>query len=84
MTDMNLTMERGSEAGAYAGAGAATLMWGLSASELAVLASAVFAGLSFVVHLYFSWRRDRREQIQHLLAVEKEHADASHEQGDDA
>lgn len=37
-------------------------LWGLSVSEIAVTASAVFAGLSFLVHLWLSVRRDRREQ----------------------
>lgn len=84
MTDYHLTMERGAEAGAYAGAGAATILWGLSASDLAVLSSAVFAGLSFLVHLYFSWRRDRREHQAHERAMEEARADTPSDPGDAA
>jgi hypothetical protein len=75
MTDFNHTMERGAEAGAYGGAGTATLLWGMSVSEVAVTASAIFAGLSFLVHLYFSWRRDKREQALHDLELEDHSAD---------
>lgn len=78
MTDVNLAIERGAEAGAYSGAAAATFLWGFSVSEIAVTVSAVFAGLSFLVHLYFSWRRDVREAQEaqrdaerHQLVVEE-------------
>jgi len=81
MSDPNL-IERGAEAGAYAGAGTATVLWGLSVSEWAVTVSAVFAGLSFLIHLYFSWRRDRREQREHDLALEKINGNASSERED--
>lgn len=77
MSDLNQTVERGAEAGAYVGAGTATIMWGMSVSEVAVTASAVFAGLSFLVHLYFSWRRDRREQALHDVEMEDHHADSA-------
>jgi len=71
-------MQDAAETGAYAGAGAATLLFGLDANELAVVASATFAGLSFAVHLYFSWRRDRREQRIMTHALELDHALAPH------
>ena len=77
MSDPNLTIENGAQTGAYVGAGAATVMWGLSVSEWAVTVSAVFAGLSFLVHLYFSWRRDRREQEAHAREMEESNADAA-------
>lgn len=56
--------ERLGEGGAYIGAVGAVTLWGLSVSEVAVTISALFAGLSFLVHLWASWRRDRREEKQ--------------------
>lgn len=60
-------VERAAEMGTYAGAAVSVSLWGLSVSEIAVTASAVFAGLSFLVHLWLSVRRDRREQIKAKL-----------------
>lgn len=70
------------EGGAYGGAGASIILFGLDANEMAVIASAVFAGLSFLVHFYFSWRRDRREQRMHELSLEEHNADAPSDSGD--
>lgn len=72
------------EGGAYGGAGASVILFGLDANEMAVIASAVFAGLSFLVHFFFSWRRDRREQEAHAREMEEAHADPAHDDGDDA
>ena len=76
MSVQQANMQQTAEAGAYAGAGATALLFGLDANELAVIASATFAGLSFAVHLYFSWRRDRREQriLTHTLEIDHAHA----------
>jgi hypothetical protein len=65
MTTSPNTIERVAETGAYVGGATSFALWGLSAADIAVLCSALFAGLSFGVHLYFSWRRDRREQERH-------------------
>jgi hypothetical protein len=50
------------EGSAYGGAGASLVLFGLDANEMAVIASAIFAGLSFAAHLFFAWRKDRREE----------------------
>lgn len=68
MSNINNSGERIAEGATYAGAGVATIAFGLNVEELAVVAGACFAGLSFLVHTYFSWRRDRREQRAHMLA----------------
>lgn len=68
MSDINNTTERLAEGATYVGAGAATIAFGLNVEELAVVAGACFAGLSFVIHTYFSWRRDRREHRAFLAA----------------
>ena len=75
MSVLQENMQDAAETGAYAGAGAAALLFGLDANELAVIASATFGGLSFAVHLYFSWRRDRREQriLTHTLEIAHAH-----------
>jgi hypothetical protein len=82
VTDQPTIIERGAEASTYVGAATTTALWGLSVSEWAVTISAVFAGLSFAVHVYFSWRRDRREAdkaqrelARHQLMMENAHAD---------
>lgn len=71
MSDPNQQIEHASEAATYAAAGTATLLWGLSASEIAVLSSALVAALSFVVHFIYSYRRDRREQQAHDHIMEQ-------------
>lgn len=70
-------MQQSAETGAYGGAGATALLFGLDANEIAVIASAVFAGLSFMVHLYFSWRRDQREQRILTHTLENDDADTT-------
>jgi hypothetical protein len=72
------------EGGAYGGAGTALVLFGLDANEMAVIASAAFAGLSFLVHFYFSWRRDQREQALHMLTLEDHYGESANDQGDDA
>lgn len=80
--DYNLPLERGGEMGAYAGAVSAVSLWGLTASEWAVIASAVLAGMSFIVHLWFSWRRDRREMESHNRVMELTDGDKTSEHED--
>jgi ABC-type enterobactin transport system permease subunit len=82
--DLSTQVQHISEGGAYGGAGASVILFGLDANEMAVIASAIFAGLSFAVHFYFSWRRDCREQREHELTLEDHYADAPDDKGDDA
>lgn len=74
MTSNHSLLERAAEVGTYGGAATTLGLWGLSVSEIAVTVSAVFAGLSFAVHLYFAWRRDRREQELHQSKMETKNA----------
>lgn len=54
--------------GAYGG-GATALIAGMSASELAALAGIVIALLGWMTQIYFSRRRDRREQAEHMARM---------------
>jgi hypothetical protein len=48
----------------YTGAGAAGLGWVLS-SEFGILVGVVIGVCGFLVQLYYSHKRDRREQLEH-------------------
>lgn len=48
----------------YTGAGATVLGW-LVSSEFTVLAGLLIGVVGLVVKWYYSWREDRRQQIEH-------------------
>jgi hypothetical protein len=55
----------------YAGASSAAVFWGLQISDIGVIVSALVAVLGFCLHVWLSLRRERREQQQHRLVMEK-------------
>ena len=65
MIDFRSLPEQISGAGAFVGAGSAVTFWGLQLSDIAVVASAIFAGASFATHLWLSIQRNRREAEAH-------------------
>ena len=68
------TAENISELSTYISAAAAVAFWGLSLVDIAVIASSIFAGLSFGVHVWITVRRDKREAERHKreMGVDKD------------
>ena len=57
-------------------ASAATVIAGFTLSELAALIGIIVTVSAFFVNLYFKWKADRREQIEHEAVMRKHLGDA--------
>lgn len=59
------------EATTYLAAATSGVLWGFSISDLAVLVSTGVAVFGFLLHLWATLRRDRRQTEAHRLMMEK-------------
>lgn len=62
---------KAADAAMYGGAASSLVLWGLRLGDVAAMVSAVVAVLGFALHVWATWRRDRREAERHRLEMER-------------
>lgn len=63
-TTIDATLAAAGSKATYAGAGTSLLSW-LVSSEAGVVFGIVLGVVGLLVNLYFKWRDDKRQQIEH-------------------
>lgn len=63
-TTIDATLAAAGSKATYAGAGTSLLSW-LASSEAGVVFGIVLGVVGLLVNLYFKWRDDKRQQIEH-------------------
>lgn len=68
---MDKAIDQGAVGAMYGGAGTAFAVWGLQLSDWAAIVSAAVALLGLVVHIWATWRKDRRAEEIHRATLEE-------------
>lgn len=68
---MDKTVDIGAQGAMYGGAGTAITVWGLQLSDWAAIISAAVAVLGLIVHIWATWRKDRRAEELHRATLEE-------------
>lgn len=68
---MDREIDMGAQSAMYGGAGAAITVWGLQLSDWAAIVSAAVAVLGLAVHIWATWRKDKRAAEIHREELRK-------------